>query len=61
MEVYLLSLPLARHRTIAVRPRRGLASSAVLGAAEPTCDAPDPVVNPTERQAFSAALQRNNR
>jgi hypothetical protein len=61
MEVYLLSLPLARHRTIAAHPRRGLISSAVLGAAEPTANGPDPVVNPTERQTLSAALQRNHR
>jgi hypothetical protein len=61
MEVYLLSLPLARHRTIAARPRQGLPSSTVLGAAEPTCGGRDEAVIPTERQAFSAALQRNPR
>jgi hypothetical protein len=61
MEVFLLSLPLARHRTIAARPRRDLSSSVVLGAAGPSNDRPDMAEIPTERQPFSAPLQRNPR
>jgi hypothetical protein len=58
MEVYLLSVPLARHRTIPARPRRDPQSSVLLGAAEPSFGTPDPAEIPTERQAFSTPLQR---
>lgn len=61
MEVYLLSVPLARHRTITVRPRRDLQSSVLLGAPEPSFGAPDVAEIPNERQAFSTPLQRNPR
>jgi hypothetical protein len=58
MEVYLLSLPLARHRAIPARPRRAPQSSAFLGAPEPTSGIRDAAELSDERQAFSPTMQR---
>jgi hypothetical protein len=61
MEIYLLSVPLARHRTIAPRPRNSLQPSADLGVAEPAYGGHQEAVIPNDHQLFSAALPRNPR
>ena len=61
MEIYLMSVALARHRMITVRPRQDRAPSCVIDAPEPSRGAHNTPENPVERQPFSPPLQRNSR
>jgi hypothetical protein len=59
MDVYLLSLPLARHRTI-VPQARDLAESVDNATPEPACQPPEATAQVALRHAFTP-LQRHAR
>jgi hypothetical protein len=61
MEIYLLSVALARHRMITVRPHRVGSPSSVPEAPEPNRDTRDTPDVSMECQPFSQPLQRNSR
>jgi hypothetical protein len=61
MEIYLLSVALARHRMITVRPRRIGSPTSVPEVPEPNRDIRDTPGVSTECQPFSQPLQRNSR
>jgi len=58
MEVYLLSLPLSRHRLVVPQPHNTVPQPNVLGAQEHSCDVPTVGSVRLDDQSIGGSLQR---